>query len=408
MSLLRVSLLPILLCAALPSVAQAETRQHGNVVFDLPSGWVTGATRDDGTLVILSRLPDDECEYCYMYIGSGVDRAEDPVFYLKRNPRLFLEEDDGDPKEVVPADAFDLGPYKGAMLGQLVDGELRILMALSVGNRTEAFAFEGNGDEQEEIQADLKVFERDLVPLVSSARFLSDGAKPLLAPPEPGDLAGIYQGSGVRTSLGLDMMMQTTTYVNLYVFWKDGLFYDGTPPGGLQPFDTAAALKAGDMSWGNYRVSGGKLYLEYADGDRDEFYFEGDVTEGFSCGQTTCYPVDSIPDGSKIEGTVDNTSYTAFSPNSGVSGGIGSSSTLTFLADGNWTYESSTGVSGNFDTGGGYAVSGGNQADGTYRIENSTVIRSFNDGSPDLTSLIYKVGNEILIGSSFFDGKVVR
>lgn len=408
MSLLRIFPLAAALSAAVPTLALAEARQHGNVVFDLPSGWVTGATRDDGTLVILSRLPDDECEYCYMYVGSGVDRAEDPVFYLKRNPRLFLEEDDGDPKEVVPADAFDLGPHKGAMLGQLVDGELRILMALSVGNRTEVFAFEGNGREPEEIQAVLKVFERDLVPLVSSARFLSDGAKPLLGPAQPGDLAGIYQGSGIRWNLGLDMMMQSSTYVNLYVFWKDGHFYDGTPPDGLQPLDTAAALKSGDMSWGNYRVSGGKLHLDYADGDSDELDFDGNVVDGFSCGETTCYPVDSIADGSKIEGTVDNTSYTGFSPYSGVSGGVGSSSTLTFLADGNWTYKSSTGVSGNFDTGGGYAISGGNQADGSYRIKNSTVIRSFNDGSPDLTSLIYKVGNEILIGSSYFDGKVVR
>lgn len=51
--------LMLALLFALP--AAAETRQHGNVIFDLPEGWRIGKVRQDGTQVIWSDLPDDAC-----------------------------------------------------------------------------------------------------------------------------------------------------------------------------------------------------------------------------------------------------------------------------------------------------------------------------------------------------------
>ncbi len=49
-------LIPLLTLFLAPA-AQAETRQHGNLIFDIPTGWTSGVVSPDGTLTLLSDLP---------------------------------------------------------------------------------------------------------------------------------------------------------------------------------------------------------------------------------------------------------------------------------------------------------------------------------------------------------------
>lgn len=46
--------LALIICLATPLAA--ETRQHGNLVYDIPSGWVSGALRADGTRLLRAEL----------------------------------------------------------------------------------------------------------------------------------------------------------------------------------------------------------------------------------------------------------------------------------------------------------------------------------------------------------------
>ncbi len=63
-----------------------------------------------------------------------------------------------------------------------------------------------------------------------------------------------------------------------------------------------------------------------------------------------------------------------FAPGSGVSGGVSSSSLTVFYPDGRYSGSSSAAPIGSFDSGGGYAVSNGDEDGGTYEVRDGLVI----------------------------------
>ena len=125
-----------LLLFALP--LSAETRQHGNVIFDIPTGWQTGGTRDDGTLILWSDLPDDECEYCAIYITPGARANGRADTWVAAQTRRFIDEDDAPEVTVlVKPEIANLGGRPAAMLGQRVDRDMQILFAIQLFGRME-------------------------------------------------------------------------------------------------------------------------------------------------------------------------------------------------------------------------------------------------------------------------------
>ncbi len=142
---MRARLTCLALALALASPALAKPRQHGNVIFDLPAGWAAGTTRPDGTLVILSDLPNDACAFCYIYIAAGEARAQGPDAWLAANATRFVDADDADKPVVEPIsgpELFNFNGRPGAMMGQKVDGDLQMLFAVQLFGRVEMFGFE--------------------------------------------------------------------------------------------------------------------------------------------------------------------------------------------------------------------------------------------------------------------------
>ncbi len=164
----------------------------------------------------------------------------------------------------------------------------------------------------------MPIFQRDILPMIETARFVSEGAAPLMPPPQPGGLQGVYWGTHTYWTFGLDMMMQMQIGHHWLTFWPDGTFYDGTPPNGTAPFAPADLLARADMSWGTYREEGGRLILSYASGEVAEWQ----VSEtGFEQDDTYISPVEVLADGTRINGSVSTFFYSGFSPGSGISGG---------------------------------------------------------------------------------------
>ena len=413
-SMIFAGLIGLLPAGLLPGSALAELRQHGNVVYTLPQGWSTGRSEANGTLSLWARLADDACDQCRIYIGAPQVKTGAPDKLLARNLRIFLDPDEPAPEPLGDASLSQEGAHKVAMQALKSGDDMQILLAVEIADRTQFFGFEADSRDEAKLAASLEIFARDVVPMITSARYLTEGAAPVLGAPEPGGVTGVWQGTGTRWSLGLDMMMKMDLISEQFVFWADGTFYDGTPPGGIAPFDRKAALRRGDMSWGNYRVQRGKVLFSYADGDIDERDLAGaDIEGGFDCSEgATCYRVKPMPDGTKINGRIENFTYSGFSPGSTVSGGVHFASTLYFSPDGRWSYDSSSGASASFTDGsggygsgeitGGYASSNSRSQSGRYRVENGTVIRSFEDGSPDVVEMIFlDAAGNVMIGGDY-------
>ena len=392
--------LAVLSCLALaaPPLA-AETRQHGNVIFDVPAGWTVGATRSDGTLVLLSDLPDDECPYCRIYLTVG-DKGQVPLeAYLLAQSRRLADPEATDPPRIEPmskAERVALAGRPAALMGQKSDGDLQFLIAVQLFGRVELVGFDGPAYDEDDLARTMRVFQRDMVPLVEGARFVSEGAPPLMPPARPGARTGTYWGTQTGWTLGLDATMQMQIRHRWLTFWPDGHFYDGTPPEGRAPFDPPARQARGDMSWGTYAESGGGLTLSYASGVVEQLAVTGD---GLEADGTALTRIETLPDGTVLDGVLTTMFYSGFTPGSGLSGGVSAYSVTEFHPDGTWRRGSGGGAFAGFDAGGGFATSSEHEESGRYQVTNGLVVRRGRDGATVARDLIFKAGTDIWIGS---------
>lgn len=391
----------VLLSLVLAGPVAAETRQHGNVIFDIPPGWELGGTKEDGTLILRSELPGDECEYCRIYITPGTRTGGRVDQWLETQGARFVDADDASDVTVMVAPTVqNLNGRPSAMLGQTVDGDLQILFAVQLFGRMELIAFDAPASDEAELAETMQVFQRDVGPLLEGARYVSEGAAPLLPEAEPGPLDGLYWGTSTSWMMQLDGTMQMQLDHQFLTFWPDGRFYQGTPPQGLTAFDPAPALYRGDMAWGNYRVEGDTVTLAYASGETSELSVNG---EALVRGEATLYQVEPLPDGTKVDGSLSSFFYSGFTPGSGLEGGMSAATSITFNPDGTWIRESSGGASASFVDGAGTTTGGmtvGNSGSdrGRYEVKDGLIIRTAEDGSATETALIFKSGNDIMIG----------
>jgi hypothetical protein len=389
------------LIALLAAPLAAETRQHGNVVFDLPKGWVMGGVRDDGTLTLRSDLPDDECEYCTIYITPGTKTGGRADTWLGQEARRFIDPDDS-PKITVLAkpEIFNLKGRPAAMLGQKVGDDLQMLAAVQLFGRMELMGFKSSAHDEADIAEGMAVFQRDVIPMIETARFVSEGAAPLLPAPEPGDLQGVWWGTSTWWSMGIDGMMQMEIDHHWLTFWPNGTFYDGTAPAGTAPFDRDALLAAGDMDWGSYIRKGDSLTLHYATGEIESFEVTDDTIRK---GDRQMYPIDLLADGTKIDGVVSTIFVSGFTPGIGVSGGVTAMTDTTYNPDGTWEFGSYTGASSTFDNGTGFSTGTEGSDHGRYEVKDGLVILYAEDGSIKRSRYIFKAGSTIWIGSNMLE-----
>jgi hypothetical protein len=120
-------------------------------------------------------------------------------------------------------------------------------------------------------------------------------------------------------------------------------------------------------------------------------------------------PVETLGDGTKLNGGVSSFFYSGFSPGSGVEGGVTASSSTTFLPDGTYTGESFGGAFGNFvdgggDLTGGFATNGDGEAQGgTYEIRDGVLILHPANGAPATVSMVIKTPDGVMIDDQFLE-----
>lgn len=400
---------PLVLAALLALVAlpaSAERRQFGNVVYDLPPDWSQGRS-DEGRQVLLFDGEDDVCPYCSLSIGAGEPARGDLATWLRGQFLAFVDEEDRDAVEVLSGpDLVSEGGRTLAMMGQRVDDDVQMLFGFEEGGRFELVGFQGWAHDGEEAARTLAFLQSSVVPMIDALAFVSAGAAPVLPAAEPGSLDGLWWGWNQGFTLGLDGLMMPTMEYRTLAFWPDGRFYDGTPPGGLAPLDPAAL--AADTEWGTYREAGNTVELTFADGETERLARDG---EGWSDGTRTLSPVETLPDGAMLDGTVSSSFYAALGPAGGaVSGGVSGSSETVFRPDGTFGSTRSSAAVGNFSDGagtstGGFATTGGGDAtSGTYAIRDGLLTMTPSDGGePEAEWAFVSPDGETMIGEEFLE-----
>ena len=384
--------------AAAPALA--ELRQFGNVIFPTVPGWSDPG--GDGHVSMVSNLPDDRCEFCRIMVGPGETARGSLTSWLTRNRYAFIDEDDREGFDILqPAEASTLGAREAATMAMSDGSEMLFLIAIRAGPEFALTGFRSYSRDPELVEDNLKVMTGTFLPWLSLLRFRSEGAPSLLPAPSPGGMDGLWWGTRMDTVMGMDMMVRMETSHRRIMFWRDGTFFEGTPPQGTAIPDRAALEKALLTEWGNYTEKGETIVLSFIDGHSE--VLEG-VDEGWSGWGYDMYRVTPLADGTRLDGSISSMFYTGFVPNSGVSGGVSSSSQTIFYPDGRYSGSSSGGVFGSFDSGGGYAISSGDEDDGTYEIRDGLVIFRPGNGDPRRAMAVFRSGEHVLIGDQFLEG----
>lgn len=370
--------------------------QFGNVVFTLPEGWNLG--RDTGGIqVITSDLPDDLCGYCYIYVSAGFPAGGSLTDFLIAHQSQFA--DDADAAASVelmsPPDLLAFSGHPAAMMGITIGSDFQVLVAYDLGDRYELLAFEGYGYDQDALNEGIGVFSESVSPMFDSLQFVSAGGQSLLPAPMPGSLSGMYWGTSLEQSFGLDMMIRYDLAQHRFFFWPDGQFYDGSPPMGLLPLDRMRLLSTADPDFGVYRQQGSQVLLTYATGKTLTLTMSGaDLTYD----DLTLSLTPLLADGSRFSGTISSFYYSGFTPGAGVEGGVSFWSETTFYQDGSYTGSSFGGAFGSFDQGGGFTSSSDGATGGQYEVRDGLIISTPADGSSARAALIFNTSQGMVIG----------
>ena len=387
--------------ATTPAIAPLPGQyQFSNIVYTLPPGWYLGSSAD-GIQIALSDLPDDLCEFCYIHVSAGFPATASLTDFLTTHQGDFLDEEDRSDIEVMAApELLTASGRDAAMMAIRAGSEFQVLIAYDLGARFELLAFEGYAYDADELAEGMGVLSDQISPMFESLRFVSAGGASLLPAPVPGDVAGLYWGTSLEQSFGLDMMIRYDIAHHTYFFWTDGQFYDGTPPGGLLPLDRAALLASGNVEFGVYRRHGNDLILTYATGETKRMNGSG---PDWLIDDVTLSPTPPLPDGSRFSGTISSFYYSGFTPGAGVDGGVSSSSETTFYPDGTYTGSSFGGAFGSFDQGGGFSTGSDGATGGRYEVRDGLIVSTPVDGGPQTADVVFNTSEGIVIGGQFLE-----
>lgn len=380
--------------AAVP--AHAETRQFSNIVYDPPAGWETNG-KDGDRLELRYDADDDCCSGCRILLDPGQAAAGPIVPWLDAAAAPDAETTIvGGPQR--REDTANGRPLHALLRQVEADGRpmFQAFFAIDLTDRHELIIFEAPARDEESFNRHLATMNGDVVPMLESVRFVSEGAEPVLGAPQRGDLEGPWFGTGVRNQYnGFSGTLELVVDKRLMTFYRDGRFYDGVPPSGSGPLDVGALVAAGETRLGNYVRNGDTIELRYVDGDVSSLRMPS--RNAIDGGRVTMRPAAFPPDGYRFAGVIRSMSYTALG--AGIAGGVGSESASVFHEDGTYVASSFTSVSGTFDTGGGFAGAAETpETRGRYEVADGLITMTSPDGEARTSWIILEGGTEVIVG----------
>ena len=382
---MRWTLTALAVSLCLPAVAAGQTRQFGDVVYQVPDGWRPAAyAARDGLPPHAGVVASDPSGRFLVFPDEPAPR--DLETWLDAKARLWgpvdtdrrvarAERDDGLPMVVF----FEPGRRRPAAFA-----------ATSTGDRAVWVVFEARRP------AGIEAYASTFAQWATGLQFVSAGARPLVEA-EPGPLAGVYVGMGtVFGPSGPSVGLRT------YVFTRDGWFRRGVPEGeGTAGYDPSADVASEPDLVGAYRLEGRRLVLRYADGDVDEV----DVGPGGVGAQADLdgfafVRAEALPDGARLEGTF---RYGQASTAEGVSQGTAQAfqRVVRLDRDGRFSTTEASSFAAQGETYGASSARRGGEVRGTYAVRGGALVLRADDGRQAVLSAVPYGDGLILDGDPY-------
>ena len=384
----------ILLLVTSPASALAETRQFGNIVFTMPSGWLGGKV-ESTTKILLPRSRVADCTGCRIYLGKGSLKHENlETFLLGQIHGLHNGDDRSKIKMKTKPASFQAGSHEALFVTwSFAEREIFLGLAIELSSRYEFTAFRARSDGSDVTKKMNRYFE----PFVASLKFVSEGEPALLPEARPGSLAGVYRGYQLGVSVGAGGAGTLSQQYKTLVFWRDGHFYEGTPPNGLAPLDTKELLEAYDSAFGVYREQESQIVLTFSDGRKQSM---SPLSDGrWQLDEREMLPVEPVEDNSRFDSRLSAMTFGGFTSGSGIDGGTLAALDIQLFDDGTYSVNSMLSTGGGFSGGGGFAAGGRERAEGTYQVKDGLIRFIAQDGKQLPPKLIYRHRAKIFIGS---------
>jgi len=365
--------------------AQSSKYQFDDVVYQLPSGWKKGKTNDDHAVIYKS---ESGLKTIFIFRSEDVPRNTDR--WMTKKIEILMDDGEKEEAKNMPSKTIPAGKHF-VTIGGTVSGRKLWLAVANVSKQKAnivimATRVPRNEDGLVEFS---KKLTKEFLPFALTLKYISQGAQPVLGEPVAGDLEGTY--SGLKYTYNLDM--STSFGQEFYTFSKSGRFLRGLPKGiSVEKVDFEKALRDYPDRAGNYRIGRSKIHFEFADGTVAEQDFES-TKNGFK--MTQSYTRVTVPlDETKFEGLYRDLSYSGFTPGGGVSGGVANEPPLLFTNTGQSTATQFSGAFGNFenasgDTTGGFSSRNRRpKTQGTYKVEDGTLVLTDDKGDVSVNSLV--------------------
>lgn len=384
--------------------ANGETRQFGNIIYTVPTGWKikTDIPKKDGFIWLNRKDKKALCQYCRLFIGVGRTKTGSLADFVKSHSKTFVDQEDHDKIKLTTIKNLNDKGRNYVLLGQTIGKRhAQLLLGIELKDRYEIAAFQSYGRDPKQIKQNLNTFAKQGLPFMLGFRFMSEGAKALMPKPIPGKLSGPYWGWKM---IHLPSTTGGTTKVShrTLIFWPDGLFYEGTPPSGNKILNTKELYDLGKVEFGSYQATSQEIKLAFADGRQEILKKKGNA---WSDGGRQMRLAQFVKDGTTIQGQVKAFAYSSHTIGNTMTGGFSDSKTKYFK-DG--TYQGHR-VGGAFSSGGniGFASNNKSSTGGKYEIRNGLLIQypKDNKGQPTAALILHVQDNKenILIGEEFLE-----
>ncbi len=395
-------LLRIFSLIALTTPLAAQDRQFADIIYTPLDGWEGGRERD-GTKVFFSELPGDLCDICRFYLSASEAHRGSLTRFINANLTRFEDPEDRD-RFTVMGDATNLtiAGHPALMQGyRFGNRTVYIFIAIDLGERKTLLGFRGYYYDQDDLREVTSVFADQVAPFFDRLTFVTGADDLLLPAAKPGNMSGVWWGWRQRVLPGTDGMIKVDIQHEVLVFYPDGHVYRGAPPTGITTMDRDAVTETFDKNLGVYTHQGARqLDITYLDGRTEEITWDRSE-RAWTDGKIHYNQVTPIPDGTALDGSLSDFSYSGFAQGSGIEGGVARQRSTSFAPDGTFTGESFGSVSATFSGG---AITSSNTRDqrGRYEVKDGLLIMTDQNGDTS-AEIIFETGDGILIGDLFLE-----
>lgn len=405
---LWVVILLAVLCSQ-PTAAYAQTRQYHDTIYTLPDQWVSGAVRAD-YIDLFQKGHHKQIE-----LMATIDIPESETKLLEwMNAKLE--------ESIFSYDRDSIGSPKSDIVtkhGQVTErfsfvtsnSDLRIAYLHTGTKYANLLIFEANRSYTQSALSQLEDHYADtFLPLCQNLKFVSQGAKPLLGKPTPGELEGVY----FHDTPVINHFLSSHSG-EVLVFSKSGHFFAGLPRStSAERISFERALKYQPASSGNYVIKGNKISFDFANGFSRIVDFK-QAKDGFILEMGSEFQaVIALKNGKRLNGIWENYGNQMYDANEMMRGDMGRPKKIEFTADGQYRatqfYGFEKDASGKLnDVAGRLKPTNGEAASsGSYVIKDGTI--EFTNGSGRVTELniVYINDSAMVVGGRRYERRNTR